>query len=197
MREMIRLLVVIAVFSAVSGGLLAAIQMGTKDRIEYQQLKFVKGPTIKQILEGASNDPLVDRFKLPDGKKERNFFVGVFDGKANIVALEAFGKGYGGDIGVIVAVNVENDEIVGIGVTTHSETPGVGSRAKTDPSLSDQFQGLPIKEPFKVKADGGQIDAISGATVSSRGVCGAVVDSAEIYQRLKKDIVEKLKAFKT
>jgi electron transport complex protein RnfG len=197
MREMIRLLVVIAVFSAVSGGLLAAIQMGTKDRIEYQQLKFVKGPTIKQILEGASNDPLVDRFKLPDGKKERNFFVGVFDGKANIVALEASGKGYGGDIGVIVAVNVENDEIVGIGVTTHSETPGVGSRAKTDPSLSDQFQGLPIKEPFKVKADGGQIDAISGATISSRGVCGAVVDSAEIYQRLKKDIVEKLNAFKT
>jgi len=197
MREMIRLLVVIAVFSAVSGGLLAAIQMGTKDRIEYQQLKFVKGPTIKQILEGASNDPLVDRFKLPDGKRERNFFVGVFDGKANIVALEAFGKGYGGDIGVIVAVNVENDEIVGIGVTTHSETPGVGSRAKTDPSLSDQFQGLPIKEPFKVKADGGQIDALSGATISSRGVCGAVVDSAEIYQRLKKDIVEKLNAFKT
>ncbi len=197
MREMIRLLVVIAVFSAVSGGLLAAIQSGTRDRIEYQQLKFVKGPTIQQILEGSSNDPLVDRFKLIDGKEERSFFVGVFDGKANIVALEAFGKGFGGDIGVIIAVNVENDEIVGIGVTTHSETPGVGSSAKTDPSLSEQFKGLPIKEPFKVKADGGQIDAISGATVSSRGVCGAVVDSAEIYMRLKKDIIEKLKAFKT
>jgi electron transport complex protein RnfG len=197
MREMIRLLVVIAVFSAVSGGLLAAIQSGTKDRIEYQQLKFVKGPTIQQILEGSSNDPLVDRFKLPDGKEERSFFVGVFDGKANIVALEAFGKGFGGDIGVMIAVNVENDEIVGIGVTTHSETPGVGSKVKTDPSLSEQFKGLPIKEPFKVKAEGGQIDAISGATVSSRGVCGAVVDSAEIYMRLKKDIIEKLKAFKT
>lgn len=197
MREMIRLLVVVAVFSAVSGGLLAAIQNGTRDRIEYQQLKFVKGPTIQQILEGSSNDPLVDRFKLPDGKEERSFFVGVFDGKANIVALEAFGKGFDGDIGVIVAVNVENDEIVGIGVTTHSETPGVGSKVKTDPSLSEQFKGLPIKEPFKVKADGGQIDAISGATVSSRGVCGAVVDSAEIYMRLKRDIIEKLKAFKT
>ncbi len=197
MREMIRLLVVIAVFSAVSGGLLAAIQSGTKDRIEYQQLKFVKGPTIQQILAGSSNDPLVDRFKLPDGKEERSFFVGVFDGKANVVALEAFGKGFGGDIGVMIAVNVENDEIVGIGVTTHSETPGVGSKVKTDPSLSEQFKGLPIKEPFKVKAEGGQIDAISGATVSSRGVCGAVVDSAEIYMRLKKDIIEKLKAFKT
>ena len=184
MREMLRLLVVIAVFSAVSGGLLAAIQSGTKERIEYQQLKFVKGPTIQQILEGCSNDPLVDRFKLSDGKEERNFFVGVFKGSANTVALETFGKGYGGDIGVIIAINVENDEIVGIGVTTHSETPGLGSRAKTDPGFSEQFKGLPIKEPFKVKADGGQIDAISGATFSSRGVCSAVVDSADIYMRL-------------
>jgi electron transport complex protein RnfG len=197
MREMIRLLVVIAVFSAVSGGLLAAIQSGTKERIEYQQLKFVKGPTIQQILEGCSNDPLVDRFKLTDGKEERNFFVGVFDGNANTVALETFGKGYGGDIGVIIAINVENDEIVGIGVTTHSETPGLGSRAKTDPGFSEQFKGLPIKEPFKVKADGGKIDAISGATFSSRGVCSAVVDSADIYMRLKKEIIQKIKAFKT
>jgi electron transport complex protein RnfG len=197
MREMLKLLVVIAVFSAVSGGLLAAIQSGTKDRIEYQQLKFVKGPTIKLIMEGCSNDPLVDRFKLPDGKEERSFFVGVFDGKANIVALESFGKGFGGDIGVIVAVNVENDEIFGIGVTTHSETPGVGSRAKTEPSFSGQFKGRPIKDPFQVKADGGQIDAVSGATVSSRGVCGAVVDSAKIYMRLKPGILEKISAFKT
>ena len=197
MREMIRLLVVIAVFSSVSGGLLAAIQSGTKERIEYQQLKFVKGPTIQQILEGCSNDPLVDRFKLPDGKEERSFFVGVFDGKANTVALETFGKGFGGDIGVIVAVNVENDEIVGIGVTTHSETPGLGSRAKTEPGFSEQFKGLLIKEPFKVKADGGQIDAVSGATVSSRGVCGAVVESGVIYMRLKTDIMEKVKAFQT
>ncbi len=196
MREMIKLLVVIAVFSAVSGGLLAAVQKGTEDRIEYQQLKFVKGPTIHQILEGSSNDPLVDRFKLSDGKEERSFFVGVFDGKAEIVAFEVFGKGFGGDMGVIVAVNVESDEIVGIGVTTHSETPGVGSRAKSDPSLSEQFKGQPIKEPFKVKADGGQIDAISGATVSSRGVCGAVVVAGEVYMRLKKDIIVKLKAFK-
>ena len=197
MREMIRLLVVIAVFSAVSGGLLAAIQSGTKERIEYQQLKFVKGPAIQQILEGCSNDPLVDRFKLPDGKEERSFFVGVFDGKANTVALETFGKGFGGDIGVIVAVNVENDEIVGIGVTTHSETPGLGSRVKTELGFSEQFKGLPIKETFKVKADGGQIDAVSGATVSSRGVVGAVVESGVIYMRLKTDIMDKVKAFQT
>jgi electron transport complex protein RnfG len=197
MREMVRLLVVIAVFSAFSGALLAAIESGTRERIEYQQLKFVKGPAIKRILEGCTNDPLEDRFKLPDGDVERNFFVGVFDGKPRAVALESSGKGYGGDIGVIVAVNLENDQIVGVGVTTHSETPGVGSQAKDDPTFSEQFKGLSVKDPFRVKADGGQIDAVSGATISSRGVCGAVSTSADIYMRLKDDIIEKINGLKT
>ena len=79
---------------------------------------------------------------------------------------------------MIVAVNVKTDDIVGVAVTTHSETPGVGSRTKDDPGFSAQFKGLSIKEPFKVKTDGGGIDALSGATVSSRGVCAAVSTSS-------------------
>lgn len=194
MREMIKLLAVITIFSAVSGGLLSGVRSATHERIEYQALKFVKGPAIKQILEGCSNDPLVDRFKIIDGDKERNFFVGVFDGKRSTVAFESFGKGFGGEIGVMVAVNLENDEIEGIGVTTHSETPGLGSRAKTDPAFSAQFKGRSIKELFKVRADGGKIDAITGATISSQGVCGAVIKSADIYVRLKAKITEKIKS---
>jgi electron transport complex protein RnfG len=193
MREMIRLFVIILLFSCVSGGLLAVVRSGTQERIEYQQVKFVKGPTIKQIMEGCSNDPLSDRFKIRDGDNERSFFVGEFDGKRNVVAFESFGKGFGGNIGVIVAINVETDEIVGIGVTTHSETPGLGSRAKSEPDLSKQFKGLSIKEPFKVTTDGGKIDAISGATMTSRWVCGAVVISAGIYDRLKNEILKKMK----
>ena len=194
MREMIKLFVVVTLFSCFSGGLLAAVKSGTQERIEYQQLKFVKGPALKEILQGASNDPLVDRFKIKVGKAEKDFFVGVFDGKRNTVALEAFGKGYGGDIGVIVAINVENDQVVGIGVTTHSETPGMGSRAKTEPAFGAQFKGLAITGPFKVKADGGAIDAVSGATISSRAVCGAITDAVETYQKLKPKILEKIKA---
>ena len=194
MREMIKLFLIIVIFSAVSGGLLATLKNATQAKIEYQQLKFVKGPTIQSILEGCSNDPLVDRFKIPDGDRERSFFIGEFDGKRNTVAFESFGKGFGGDIGVIVAVNLENDQIVGVGVSTHSETPGVGSRAKTDPSFSAQFKGLSIKEPFKVKSEGGNIDSISGATVSSKGVCSALIDLAKIYERLKPRIMEKIKA---
>jgi electron transport complex protein RnfG len=53
---------------------------------------------------------------------------------------------------------------------------------------------LPIKDPFKVKADGGQIDAVSGATVSSRGVCAAMAELGKIYERLRKEIMQKIQA---
>ncbi|MBW1778708.1 MAG: RnfABCDGE type electron transport complex subunit G [Deltaproteobacteria bacterium] len=195
MREMIKMVVVLTVLSSFSGGLLAAIRNNTKERIEYQQLKFVKGPAIRSILEGCSNDPIVDRFKIKDGDVEHSFFVGVFDGKPSTVALESFGKGFGGNIGVMVGVNVKEDTIVGVGVTTHSETPGVGSRAKTEPDFTAQFQGLPLKKEFKVKADGGQVDALSGATVTSRGVSAALTDAAGIYERVKPQLMEKLKTF--
>jgi len=194
MREMVNLFLSVLLFSAISGGVLAFVQGATKDRIVDQQLKFVKGPAIEKILEGCSNEPIKDRFELVDGDVNRIFFIGEFDGDRDTVAFETFGKGFGGDIGVIVAVNVKTDDIVGIGVTTHSETPGVGSRAKDDPDFAAQFKGLSIKEPFKVKTDGGQIDALSGATVSSKGICGAVTDSSSIYLRLKDKIVEKLRS---
>ena len=194
MRDMIKLFVVVALFSMVAGGLLAGIKVATEDRIELQQLTYVKGPALEQILAGCTNKPLDDRFKIKDGEEEIDFFVAEFDGKRSTVAFEAVGTGFGGDIGVMVAVNLDSDEIVGIGVTTHSETPGLGSRAKTDPSFSKQFQGLSINDSVKVKSDGGNIDAISGATITSQGVCAAIMASADIYKRLKNEILKNIKA---
>lgn len=196
MRNMIRLFLAVVIFSSVAGLVLAGVKSGTQERIELQQLKYVKGPAILLILEGCSNDPLTDRFKIKDGDTERSFFVGVFDGKPNTVAFESFGKGYGGDIGVIMAVNLDNDTIVGAGVTTHSETPGVGSLTQTEEGFRNQFKGMSLKSNFKVKGEGGDIDAISGATVSSRGVAAAMAANVEIYERLKADIQEKVKTVK-
>jgi len=195
MREIIRMILILAILTTFSGGLLAAIRGGTMEKIENQQLQFVKGPAIKAILEGASNDPIVDRFKLMDGDVERSFFVGVFDGKANAVALESFGKGYGGDVGVMVGINVDDGKILGAGVTTHAETPGMGAKAKEDPGFVSQFKGLPIHESYKVTKDGGKIDAISGATITSRAVAAGVTDVAGIYNRLKPQVSEKMKEF--
>jgi electron transport complex protein RnfG len=195
MRDIIKMVVVLAVLGAFSGGGLALVKQGTAEKIEYQQLKFVKGPAIKEIMEGSTNDPLIDRFKLKDGDVERSFFVGVFDGKANTVAYETFGKGFGGDVGIMVGVNLDTDELLGVAVTTHSETPGLGARAKDDPSFRMQFKGMSLNEPFKVKTDGGDVDAVSGATITSRGVCAGITASSEFYRELKPQIIEKAQAF--
>jgi Na+-translocating ferredoxin:NAD+ oxidoreductase subunit G len=195
MREMIQMVVVLTILSCVSGGLLASIRNETKEKIEYQQLVFVKGPAIRSILQGSSNDPITDRFKVQDGETERSFFVGVFDGKASTVTFETSGKGFGGDIGVMVGVNIDDDKIVGVGVTTHSETPGIGSKAKTDAAFSAQFKGMPLKDTFKVKTEGGQVDSLSGATITSRGVSAALTDAGKIYENLKPQIADQLKSF--
>lgn len=195
MREIIKMVVVLTVLSAFSGGLLAAIRDGTKERIEVQQLQFVKGPAIKAILAGATNDPIADRFKLKVGDAETGFFVGMIDGKPKAVAFEGFGKGFGGDIGLMVAVNLEDDKLLGVGVTTHSETPGLGSRAKTDAKFGAQFKGLSLTESFQVKTDGGKVDALSGATVTSRGVCAALNQAGTLYKQVKPQIAEKAKGF--
>jgi len=197
MRDMIKMVLVLTILSSFSGTLLAALRNGTKERIEIQELEFLKAPAVRQILTGISNDPIKDRFKIKDGDKEISFFVGVKDGKANMVAFESSGKGFGGDIGLMVGVDVSNDQIVGVGVTTHQETPGLGSRSKTDPKFAAQFGGLAILETFKVKTDGGQVDALSGATITSRGVCLAATDAGVIYKRLKDKITQELKSIKT
>ena len=189
------MVVVLTVLSVFSGGMLSGLRSATAARIEVQQLKFVKGPAIKTILKGVSNDPIADRFAIQDGDMERKVFVGKFDDKANTVVLESFGKGYGGDVGLMVAVNIEDDTIVGAGVTTHSETPGLGATAKDDPGFVSQFKGLPISEMFKVTNDGGKVNAMSGATITSRAVCAAASEAGTIYQRLKPQLAEKLKEF--
>ena len=197
MREMIKMLVVLTILSTFSGGLLAAINNRTKDKIQLQILEFVKGPAIRKIFEGITNDPITDRFEIKDGETQRSFFVGVFEGEPSAVALEAFGKGgYGGDVGLMVGIDVNEDKLIGVGVTTHSETPGMGARAETDPTFVSQFKGLSMKEPLKVTQDGGTINAISGATLTSRAVCSAAAEAEKVYLDLKPQIVEKLKEFK-
>jgi electron transport complex protein RnfG len=197
MREMIKMVIVLTVLSSLSGGLLAYVKDGTKDRIENQVLQLVKGPAIKQIFASASNDPVADRFSLTDGDRKLDFFVAKLDGEPKAVAFETAGKGgYGGDVGLMVAIDVTQDQIFGVGVTTHSETAGLGARAKEDPKFTAQFKGLSTIEPVKVTGDGGKVNALSGATITSRAVCLAATQAGETYQRLKPQIEAKLNEFR-
>lgn len=193
MREMIKMVVVLLVLCVFSGGLLAAVKNGTEERIENQVLNFVKGPAIRSIMEGATNDPIADRFKMPVGETEMGFFVGVFDGEPVGVAFETSGKGFGGDVGLMVGIDVKNNKLLGVGVTTHAETPGMGALAKDDPSFASQFKGLPLQDVYQVTGDGGQVNAISGATITSRAVCEAATTAVKLFNELKPQLSDKMK----
>jgi electron transport complex protein RnfG len=196
MREMIKMVVVLTILSFFSGGVLAYIRNNTQERIENKVLEFVKGPAIRAIFEGAGNNPVTDRFTLKDGDVEITFFVGVFDGEPRGVAFETSGKGYGGDVGLMVGIDVKDNQLMGVSVTTHGETPGMGAKAKSDPSFAAQFTGLALEQTVAVTQDGGSISAISGATITSRAVSSAATDADKIYQKLKTQIADKLKEFK-
>ena len=113
-------------------------------------------------------------------------FPALRDGKLVGVALEEQGKGYGGEIGVMVGFNVASDTLAGIGITTLKETPGLGMRV-TEQAFSGQFAG---RAPCGARLPGGSIDGVSGATISSGGVVTAVNKAVQVYSRLKPEILK-------
>lgn len=193
MKDMINMVLVLTVLALVSGGALAKVQQMTEPLIKKNQLEFVKGPALREILSDAENNPIEDRFSLVDGEKEVDVFVGQLDGAYKIVAIESSGKGYAGDVGLFVAVDLETDKVYGVGVTTHSETAGLGSKAKDDPNFAAQFKELDIDKAFVVSGDGQKINAIGGATITSKAVCAAATQAGEMYLRLKPQFSDKLK----
>jgi Na+-translocating ferredoxin:NAD+ oxidoreductase subunit G len=193
MREMISMIVVLTLLASVSGGLLAAVKSGTELRIEEQVLKFQKAPAIESLFSDVTNDPLKERFTLDTGDRTLQIFPGKMKDGSLAVAFETSGKGgYGGDIGLMVGINVDSDQLVGARVTTHAETPGLGSRAKDDLTFVSQFNSRPLDANLALKADNGSIDAISGATVTSRAVTRAAILAQELYSQLKPEILKQI-----
>ncbi|OGQ87238.1 MAG: electron transporter RnfG [Desulfobacula sp. RIFOXYA12_FULL_46_16] len=192
MREMINMVVVLTVLTALSGGLLATVKAKTEVQIENQVLKFQKAPAIKGIFPETTNDPLAERFMIDNEGVQLQVFPGKLSDGSKAVAFETKGTGFGGAVGLMVGINVDTDTLMDVRVTTHSETPGIGSRAKDNLSFVSQFSGKGLDTNFSVKADGGAIDAMSGATVTSKAVGVAANQAKEIYQKLKPEIIKQL-----
>ena len=81
------------------------------------------------------------------------------------------GRGYGGRIGILVGLEVDR-AVRGIRIISHQETPGLGAKI-TSLDFLDQFAGLSTGE-LAIRRDGGAVDAITGATISSRAVAEGV-----------------------
>ncbi len=85
----------------------------------------------------------------------------------------------------MVGFNPADDTLAGVGMTTMKETPGLGMRV-ADPGFTTQF--MSAATPVNLKNQGGKIDAVSGATISSAGSVEAVNKAAQTYMGLKPEI---------
>lgn len=97
-------------------------------------------------------------------------------------------RGYGGQVPVMVALDVEG-ELLDIRVLAHEETPGLGNKIE-EASFTQQFSKKTTQLPFSLDEGSQQvqtIDAISGATQSSRAVTDAVNEAVEFYLSLEKE----------
>ena len=83
--------------------------------------------------------------------------------------------GYGGDITLMVGFKRDRKTVISYKVLAASETPGLGMKLKT-PEFAGQFAGKDGRS-LKVKKDGGEIEAITSATITSRAVCRAIADA--------------------
>jgi electron transport complex protein RnfG len=105
------------------------------------------------------------------------------------LAIEAPGAGgYGGDVILMVAVDLVSNQMTGMEIIQHSETPGVGSRVEKA-GFRNQWVGLSVSEPVTLRSQGGQIDAISGATYSSKAVVNGTNQIIELVSGHRDGII--------
>ena len=103
-------------------------------------------------------------------------------GDEGYVVTATDGEGYGGDIQITVGITADGT-VNGVSILSISETAGLGMKA-TEPSFYEQYEGVQT-DKFAVAKDGGEgepIDAISGATITTRAVTGAVNAALGYYQ---------------
>ena len=166
MKKILGLVLSLTIISGVCAAVLAYVDSITKApiaqmRVQQEQaaVKAVLPPGATEVVEGTG------------------FFVGMNE-KNDIVGYAAKGKdggGYGGDIELMVGFRPDKKTVVCYKTLAASETPGLGMKLKT-PEFAGQFSGKDGRS-LKVRKDGGEIEAITSATITSRAVCRAIADA--------------------
>jgi electron transport complex protein RnfG len=193
MKEYIRMVVVLTSIAAICGLLLAVVKKGTEKKIEEQILINVQGPALNSVLASSTNDLIKDRQELTLNGEKKVVFIGKKNDQVWALAFETQATGYKGDIGVMVGYDLEQNKMIGLGILTLQETPGLGARV-AEPVFTDNFKNRALTENFKVKQAGGFVDGITGATISSKAVCLAVEKSVVLFPVIKEKILAKKKA---
>ncbi len=168
----------------------------TKEPInEAKRLK--KSNAIKQVIPDFNNVPGEEIVKLPTEKDTLYFYIARKDGRLAGIAVESFTNiGFSGKIKIIAGFALDGS-INDISVLEHKETPGLGDKMDKEKSY-DKNTGLSWSSQFKnknpdnfilaVKQDGGEVDAITAATITSRAFCDAVQRAYDGFIQIKPKI---------
>ena len=180
------MVLVLTLVAVIMGGILAYVNHLTEGPIAEQKEKAladgIKAVMVCDDLKVAKTDVV----KQNDAKgKEMTFTVyQIKDAQGNDLgaAVESTTMGFGGDLKVLVGFDTKGT-ILGYTLLEHAETPGLG--AKADQWFQDNMKGDIVgenpAEPLTVSKDGGQVDAITASTITSRAFLLAVNIAYKAY----------------
>jgi electron transport complex protein RnfG len=153
---------------------LGFVYVMTKEPIERSILNK-KLDAIRQVVPEFDNNPYEEMFRLPTGQGDSlDIFPAKKDGNIIAYVVNTYSKtGFSGNISLIAGFKPDGT-IINISVLEQKETPGLGAKM-TGQSFKDQFnEKNPSQFVLKVRKDGGAVDAITAATISSRAFCDAI-----------------------
>lgn len=180
-KNMVLSLGLIAVFAAVT---LASVYALTKDPIAASKLSKQQN-AIRDVLPAFERLDDAEKVALETGDSLNVYRAYVKDEKFVGAAVESFSRnGYSGDIRLMIGFDVKGN-IVNYTVLEQKETPGLGTKIvdwfKTEIRNQNIIGKNPSKNKLTVSKDGGEIDAITAATISSRAFLEAVQKAYNAY----------------
>ena len=173
--------------AVIMGGILAFVNHLTEGPIAAQKVKALNdGIKVVMCADGVAVAK-TDTVRQNDAKgKEMTYIIyQIHDAKGQDLgaAVESTTGGFGGDLKVLVGFDAEG-RILGYTLLEHAETPGLGAKADKwfqKGEKGDIIGKLPA-EPLTVSKDGGQVDAITASTITSRAFLLAVNNAYNAYK---------------
>ena len=190
MKELFKLTIVLTIICSLAATALALVYTITKEPIAFQQ-RLKKLKAIKAVQPDYDNAPDQDFVDLKtDGSAEvpTRFYITKKGETPTGVVFMVSAVGYGGTIDLMVGLNPEGS-ITGVQVLRHTETPGLGAKI-TEEKFLKQFASRNIQDTnWALKKEGGDIDQISGATISPQAVVKALSGGLTLFSDNKDTIL--------
>jgi electron transport complex protein RnfG len=177
----LRLGLILLLIAAVAGLLLGGAYKLTKEPIAQQTIK--KNNEAMQAVLPSADSFVLKEVDLPEGSLVSEVNEGKKLDEVQGYAMKVTNDGYGGKISIMVGISIDG-QLQGLTILEHSETPGLGANA-TLPDFRDQFKDKPVEDLLEVVktpvSKDNEIQALTGATITSKAVTNAVNSAIELF----------------